>query len=59
MQWRIVEHANEPVDRFPLLNIKSNVKDKPHEGPPNFNKYKLRPEQLRSLSWMLDQVNIF
>jgi hypothetical protein len=56
MKWRVVEHANEPVEGFEPLKIKSNKKDKEHTGPPNFSKFKLRREQRRSLSWMLDQV---
>jgi hypothetical protein len=57
MKWRVVEHANEPVEGFAQLKIRSNKKDEEHAGPPNFSKFKLRREQLRSLSWMLEQVN--
>ncbi|GMI05451.1 hypothetical protein TrVE_jg4580 [Triparma verrucosa] len=55
-QWRIVEHEEfSKVPEFTNLKLTSNKKDEGAEQPPNFKKYPLRPEQLRSLSWMLAQ----
>jgi len=39
-------------DPFQLL---SNLADVPAEQPPHFKQYPLRPEQLRSLAWMLSR----
>lgn len=55
LKWRVVEHTNEVVGKLPIFSIKSNARDKPHAGPPHFASFKLRREQLRSLSWMLQQ----
>lgn len=53
-QWRIVPHLElEPT--FEKLNFTSNKLDPEAEQPPNFRKFPLRKEQLRSLSWMLKQ----
>ncbi|KAI5478763.1 hypothetical protein MNV49_004589 [Pseudohyphozyma bogoriensis] len=41
----------------PVFRLLSNAKDKEAEQPPHFKKLKLRPEQLRSLTWMLEQEN--
>jgi hypothetical protein len=52
MQWRVVEHANEPVEKFKMSQIKSNVKDKVHEGSPHFVKHKLRKERTAKISFL-------
>jgi len=56
-EWRVVPYAEKQADgdKFPKLYLTSNKKDKGAQQPPNFKKYKLRPEQLRSLTWMLAQ----
>ncbi|CAL1144798.1 unnamed protein product [Cladocopium goreaui] len=38
------------------FSILSNLEDPATEQPPNFTSHPLRPEQLRSLGWMLGQV---
>ena len=59
--WRIVTHVDKSSlavnsGNFPKLTFTSNRKDKPALQPPGFQKpYRLRPEQLRSLAWMLRQ----
>eukprot|EP00026_Physarum_polycephalum_P000576 Phypoly_transcript_00577.p1 GENE.Phypoly_transcript_00577~~Phypoly_transcript_00577.p1 ORF type:complete len:1459 (+),score=393.26 Phypoly_transcript_00577:191-4378(+) len=52
--WRIVEHTmfSETLTPFTML---SNRHDAAHEQPPHFKKYPLRPEQQRSLGWMIRQ----
>ncbi|KAH2162340.1 hypothetical protein KXW33_001203 [Aspergillus fumigatus] len=53
--WRLVPNAyDERRVRFPKFNFLSNRNDSPHSQPPNFRKA-LRLEQLRSLTWMLEQ----
>jgi len=57
-EWRVQPHVEDTsysAGRFPKLILSSNKKDKAAAQPPNFKKYPLRPEQLRSLSWMLSQ----
>lgn len=57
-EWRVqphVEDVSKTAESFPKLILSSNKDDKPAAQPPNFKKYPLRPEQLRSLSWMLSQ----
>jgi hypothetical protein len=55
--WRLVQHvehkAQEEVSA--PLRLMSNKLDKPQGQPPHFKKYLLRPEQQRSLGWMLKQ----
>lgn len=53
-EWRLVPHLEKCFGDFPKLSFKSNKQDAPADQPKNF-KLKLRPEQLRSLSWMLEQ----
>lgn len=55
VSWRLI------TDYIPVLhlvlppfNLLSNKNDRPHKQPPNF-RVNLRPEQLRSLTWMLAQ----
>jgi site-specific DNA-cytosine methylase len=52
--WRVVQHVELSVGNFSKLRIKSNKLDASAPQPPHF-KIHLRPEQLRSLMWMLDQ----
>ena len=57
-EWRVqrhIEDMSKSPENFPKLTLSSNKKDKTAAQPPNFEKYHLRPEQLRSLSWMLSQ----
>ena len=54
--WRIVQHEEfSKPPAFKKLELTSNKKDSAADQPPNFKKYPLRPEQLRSLKWMLAQ----
>ena len=56
MSWRIVRHDDRPMDNFGEFTLKSNRHDKQVSQPPNWSKkYPLRPEQLRSLGWMIQQ----
>jgi hypothetical protein len=54
-EWRIVAHTEKQSGFFPKLTFTSNKKSPAAMQPPNFSKYQLRPEQLRSLSWMVSQ----
>ena len=59
-EWRVVEHVDRSsdsnvADRFPKMYLTSNKKDEGADQPPHFERYPLRPEQLRSLRWMLAQ----
>jgi hypothetical protein len=58
LSWRLTTHY-QPVEtaffRPTKLSLKSNKQDVAHSQPPNFRKFLLRPEQLRSLTWMLAQ----
>ena len=54
-EWRIVPHVEKQFTSFKKLTFTSNKKTAPASQPPNFKKYGLRPEQLRSLAWMLSQ----
>lgn len=55
VSWRIDTNFT-PIasNNFPSFKIMSNKLDSEHSQPPNF-KTMLRPEQLRSLGWMLKQ----
>lgn len=53
--WRVVSHVELVAPYFPNLTFSSNRRDSEAKQPPNFLKYKLRKEQLRSLTWMLKQ----
>jgi len=52
--WRIGRNKSSPMKaaKFTLLN---NAEDVEHCQPPSFKEHLLRPEQLRSLHWMVDQ----
>lgn len=52
--WRVVNHVEKSIGHFPKLRMKSNKLDAAAQQPPNFS-LQLRPEQLRSLKWMLEQ----
>jgi hypothetical protein len=54
-EWRVVPHFEMAVSNFSHLTFSSNRHDQEAEQPPNFSKYPLRKEQLRSLTWMLEQ----
>ena len=57
-EWRIVPHVDKSISteiEFKKLVLTSNKKDKAASQPPNFKRYPLRQEQLRSLNWMLSQ----
>jgi SNF2 family DNA or RNA helicase len=54
--WRVVAHQEfSRIPDFPKLYLTSNKKDGSAAQPPSFKKFGLRPEQLRSLNWMLKQ----
>ena len=53
--WRVTEHSELPLEKLPSYKFTSCKESKPQEQPPHFRKYKLRPEQQRSLGWMLAQ----
>lgn len=59
LSWRLhTDYRPETAFFRPgKLLLKSNKADQEAAQPPNFRKYKLRPEQLRSLSWMKAQEN--
>ena len=50
------EEAPATAGATPLpFTLSSNKTDAPADQPPHFKRYPLRPEQLRSLGWMLQQ----
>jgi hypothetical protein len=53
--WRVVPHIEQSFAGFPSLTFTSNRQNAQAQQPPNFKKYPLRKEQLRSLNWMLNQ----
>ncbi|OOF92487.1 hypothetical protein ASPCADRAFT_517877 [Aspergillus carbonarius ITEM 5010] len=54
-EWRLVPNAYDTRNiSFPKFVLGSNRHDSPSGQPPNF-RLELRPEQLRSLSWMIQQ----
>ncbi|KAJ8456991.1 hypothetical protein ONZ45_g18498 [Pleurotus djamor] len=55
LSWRLDTNFTPAVTLdFPKFTLKSNKPDSKHAQPPSF-KLKLRPEQLRSLTWMVAQ----
>jgi SNF2-related domain len=57
LSWRINTNFTPLASlNLPAFKILSNKLDREHEQPPSF-KVKLRPEQLRSLEWMIKQEN--
>ncbi|GAA6003370.1 hypothetical protein JCM10207_000301 [Rhodosporidiobolus poonsookiae] len=57
VEWRLASSANIELGRQKghVFSLKSNRNDPEAENPSIFTKFKLRPEQLRSLHWMLKQ----
>lgn len=53
--WRVVLHSEATFTGFPALRLTSNKHNDEAGQPPNFKAHPLRKEQLRSLTWMLDQ----
>ncbi|OBT84724.1 hypothetical protein VE02_06091 [Pseudogymnoascus sp. 03VT05] len=55
LQWRLVtDYVAPPKMVFPAFALKNNDGDTPSTNPPRF-KFTLRPEQQRSLHWMVEQ----
>lgn len=55
-EWRVVPHVEKVFEGdFRPLYFTSNREDDQAKQPPNFSTYPLRKEQLRSLTWMLQQ----
>ncbi|RDX49190.1 hypothetical protein OH76DRAFT_561350 [Lentinus brumalis] len=55
LSWRLDTDFTPAVKMvFPKFRLESNRQDTEHTQPPSFTK-PLRPEQLRSLTWMLQQ----
>ncbi|KAJ3149706.1 hypothetical protein HDU86_006883 [Geranomyces michiganensis] len=52
--WRL-KIGDYALGEFPAFTLPSNRNDPEHTQPPHFKKFPLRPEQLRSLTWMMDQ----
>lgn len=59
LSWRMTPDYDPAATKFkpgdPPFTLRSNRLDPQHEQPPHFKRYPLRPEQLRSLSWMLER----
>jgi len=57
VSWRLVSHDEHVLPALPKsFDLKSNRNDSPSSQPPKWSKkYPLRPEQLRSLGWMIQQ----
>ncbi|KAI8615565.1 hypothetical protein BC830DRAFT_1064253 [Chytriomyces sp. MP71] len=55
--WRLTwsHHLASKSVVFPRLELCSNRNDLEFSQPPHFKKFPLRPEQLRSLGWMVKQ----
>ncbi|KAL2011944.1 hypothetical protein VTN00DRAFT_4662 [Thermoascus crustaceus] len=54
--WRFLSNAPDVRDSdFGKFDLVHNRNDRQAEQPPNFRSYQLRPEQLRSLRWMIQQ----
>ncbi|KAI0317160.1 hypothetical protein OF83DRAFT_1059143 [Amylostereum chailletii] len=58
LSWRLYTDF-QPLAKLILskLTLKSNRSDPESDQPPSFRKFPLRPEQQRSLSWMIAQEN--
>ncbi|KAI9820425.1 MAG: hypothetical protein M1832_003758 [Thelocarpon impressellum] len=55
VSWRLsTNYVPPPRVVLPQLTLRSNKNDRPSRQPPNFL-LKLRPEQLRSVHWMISQ----
>lgn len=56
LSWRLdTDFAPAVKISLPPYRLLSNKNDPEHKQPPNFGKLPLRPEQLRSLTWMLER----
>ena len=57
ISWRVVEHAEHLGIKATTqpFELSSNRHDPAQEQPPSFKRFNLRPEQQRSLHWMLAQ----
>jgi hypothetical protein len=59
LSWRLTADYDMAAIQFkpndPAFTLQSNKLDVQNAQPPHFKKYPLRPEQLRSLSWMLER----
>lgn len=61
VEWRLLSEdgldlsLNRPVSSLIDFSLPNNKSDPLAEQPPHFSSMKLRPEQLRSLSWMIKQ----
>ncbi|KAL7269920.1 hypothetical protein RUND412_007381 [Rhizina undulata] len=55
VSWRLITNYIPSTQLIlPEFELTSNKRNKPYKQPPNFI-LKLRPEQLRSLAWMMEQ----
>lgn len=56
LYWRVLaEDASIQDAALPPFKIKGNRDNAEHAQPPGFKTHKLRPDQLRSLNWMIEQ----
>ncbi|KAK2793657.1 hypothetical protein FQN51_001169 [Onygenales sp. PD_10] len=56
LQWRLcVDNIGFVRQRLPTLQERNNKDDNESAQPPGFKSFPLRPEQLRSLTWMKKQ----
>lgn len=56
LQWRLCIDTTGFISQpLPELTEINNKLDRPFAQPPNFRNFRLRPEQLRSLGWMVEQ----
>ncbi|KAL2374928.1 hypothetical protein RJ035_003387 [Blastomyces gilchristii] len=59
LQWRLcIDNVGFLRQRLPTLKEKNNKADTESTQPPGFKFFNLRPEQLRSLTWMREQEDI-
>ncbi|KAH9975966.1 hypothetical protein BGW80DRAFT_1168904 [Lactifluus volemus] len=59
LSWRLDTNFKPLVKLIlPKFTLLSNRPDPQHPQPPNFDKFPLRVEQLRSLHWMLEQEKL-
>ncbi|TPX64723.1 hypothetical protein SpCBS45565_g05673 [Spizellomyces sp. 'palustris'] len=55
VSWRLTTEFTDQEEKLKPLEVKSNKLDPEHEQPPHFERFKLRKEQSRSLTWMVRQ----
>ncbi|ODH45084.1 hypothetical protein ACO22_00379 [Paracoccidioides brasiliensis] len=59
LKWRFcIDNIGFLRQRMPPLKEKNNKDDPESAQPPGFKFFNLRPEQLRSLTWMKEQENV-